>query len=332
MLESLQLILDPLGVVWDHGIMRPMINSLAVLYWLLFSNFGLAIIVFTVIVRVLMIPLTVRQTRQMRRLQGLSPRMKAIQAKYKGKKDPESRRAQSSETMKLYREAGVNPIGCLGPMVLQIPIWIGFYRAILRTMPVTPEGTANLSESFYSFNPAADVVPFDRLFLGIDLAASVSSVYLPLNFLLPVLVGASMFITTKMTGTIATDERQQQQQRLMTWMMPIMIGVFTYQFPAGLGVYILLSNIVGVVIQYFVGGRQPIELFGRLYLGTPETRAQALELAALRSSATADAAADNSEEEKEDDNDESDVHGEGRPRGNRRRARSSKRRARRRRH
>ena len=332
MLESLQLILDPLGVVWDHGIMRPMINSLAMLYWLLFSNFGLAIIVFTVIVRVLMIPLTLRQTRQMRRLQGLSPRMKAIQTKYKGKKDPESRRAQSSETMKLYREAGVNPIGCLGPMVLQIPIWIGFYRAILRTMPVTPEGTANLSESFYSFNPAADVVPFDRLFLGIDLAASVSSVYLPLNFLLPVLVGASMFITTKMTGTIATDERQQQQQRLMTWMMPIMIGVFTYQFPAGLGVYILLSNIVGVVIQYFVGGRQPIELFGRLYLGTPETRAQALELAALRSSATADAAADNSEEEKEDDNDESDVHGEGRPRGNRRRARSSKRRARRRRH
>lgn len=332
MLESLQLILDPLGVVWDHGIMRPMINSLAVLYWLLFSNFGLAIIVFTVIVRVLMIPLTVRQTRQMRRLQGLSPRMKAIQTKYKGKKDPESRRAQSSETMKLYREAGVNPIGCLGPMVLQIPIWIGFYRAILRTMPVTPEGTANLSESFYSFNPAADVVPFDRLFLGIDLAASVSSVYLPLNFLLPVLVGASMFITTKMTGTIATDERQQQQQRLMTWMMPIMIGVFTYQFPAGLGVYILLSNIVGVVIQYFVGGRQPIELFGRLYLGTPETRAQALELAALRSSATADAAADDSEEEKQDDNDESDVHGEGRPRGNRRRARSSKRRARRRRH
>ena len=323
---------EALGAVWDAGIMRPMINSLAVLYLLLFSNFGLAIIVFTVIVRVLMIPLTVRQTRQMRRLQGLSPRMKAIQTKYKGKKDPESRRAQSSETMKLYREAGVNPIGCLGPMVLQIPIWIGFYRAILRTMPTTPEGTANLSEAFYSWNPSAVLVPFDRLFLGIDLADTVSSVYLPLNFLLPVLVGASMFITTKMTGNIATDERQQQQQRLMTWMMPIMIGVFTYQFPAGLGIYILLSNIVGVVIQYFVGGRQPIELFGRLYLGTPETRAQALELAALRSSATADAAADDSEEEKQDDNDESDVHGEGRPRGNRRRARSSKRRARRRRH
>ena len=323
--------LEIFGIIWDQGIMRPMINSLAGLYWLLFSNFGLAIIVFTVIVRVLMIPLTIRQTRQMRRLQGLSPRMKAIQEKYKGKKDPESRRAQSSETMKLYREGGVNPIGCLGPMVLQIPIWIGFYRAILRTMPTTPEGTANLSDAFYSWNPAAAIVPFDRLFLGIDLADTVSSVYLPLNFALPVLVGASMFITTKMTGNIATDERAQQQQRIMTWMMPIMIGVFTYQFPAGLGIYILLSNIVGVVIQYFVGGRQPIELFGRLYLGTPETRAQALELAALRSSASMAFAAD-SEEETQDDHDESDLHGEGRTRGNRRRARSSKRRARRRRH
>ena len=323
--------MEILGIIWNEGIMRPMINSLAVLYWLLFSNFGLAIIFFTVVVRVLMIPLTMRQTRQMKRLQGLSPRMKAIQDKYRGKKDPDSRRAQSSETMSLYREAGVNPVGCLGPMVLQIPIWIGFYRAILRTMPTTPEGTANLSESFYSWNPAATLVPFDRLFLSIDLADTVSSVYFPLNFVLPVLVGASMFITTKMTANVATDDRQRQQQRIMTWMMPIMIGVFTYQFPAGLGIYILLSNIVGVVIQYFVGGRQPIELFGRLYLGTAETRASAMEMAALQASASTDNTPAVSEEETQDD-DESDLHGEGRPRSNRRRSRSPRRRARRRRH
>ena len=322
--------MELIGIVWDEGIMRPMINSLALLYSLLFNNFGLAIIAFTIFVRVLMIPLTMRQTKQMRRMQDLGPRMKAIQNKYKGKKDPESRRAQSSESMALYREAGVNPVGCLGPMIIQIPIWIGFYRAILRTMPTTPEGTANLGESFYSWNPAASMVPLDRLFLGIDLADAVSSVYIPVNFLLPVLVGASMFLTTKMTANIATDERQQQQQRIMTWMMPIMIGVFTWQFPAGLGIYILLSNIVGVVIQYFAGGRQPLQLFGRMYLGTPETRAQALELAALRSAATETGLVE-VKEEKEDD-DEQDLHGQGRSRGNRRRSRSSRRRVRRRRH
>ncbi len=326
--------MEIIGLLWDEGIMRPMINSLALLYYVLLSNYGLSIIMFTVIVRVLMIPLTIRQTRQMKRLQGLQPRMKAIQEKYKGKKDPETRRAQSSETMGLYREAGVNPVGCLGPMIIQLPIWIGFYRAIIRTMPTTPEGMANLSESFYSWNPAASLVPFDRLFLGIDLADTVAEAYLPLNLLLPVLVGASMFITTKMTSmTVATDERQMQQQKIMQWMMPIMIGVFTYQFPAGLGIYILLSNIVGVVIQYYVGGKQPIDLFGRLYLGTDETRMLAMEQKTAQSNAVALVAETSATEEENLNDDESkDIHGKERTRGNRRRARNTRRRVRRRRH
>ena len=98
--------MELLGLLWDQGIMRPMINALALLYHYLFLNYGLSIIAFTVVVRVLMIPLTIRQTRQMKKLQTLQPRMKAIQDKYKDKKDPESRRAQSSESMALYREAG----------------------------------------------------------------------------------------------------------------------------------------------------------------------------------------------------------------------------------
>ena len=318
-----------IGLLWDQGIMRPMINSLALLYHYFFLNYGLSIIVFTVIVRLLMIPLTIRQTRQMKKLQVLQPRMKAIQEKYKDKKDPDSRRAQSSESMALYREAGVNPIGCLGPMVIQMPIWIGFYRAIIRTMPTTPEGMANLSASFYAWNPASADVPFSRVFLGIDLADTVSQVYLPLNFLLPVLVGASMFITTKMTSTVAVDERQQSQQRIMQWMMPVMIGVFTYQFPAGLGIYILLSNIVGVVIQYFVGGKQPIELFGKLYLGTAETRAQAI---AIKTDLAEKNQNDDLDDEEITDDDTTGIHRQERTRGNRRRARNTRRRARRRRH
>lgn len=322
--------MEIIGLLWDQGIMRPMINSLALLYSLLWSNYGLSIIAFTVFVRILMIPLTMRQTGQMKRLQTLQPRMKAIQAKYKDKKDSESRRAQSSETMAMYREAGVNPLGCLGPMIIQLPIWIGFYRAIIRTMPTTPEGMANLSEAFYSWNPASADVPLNRMFLGIDLADNVSEAYLPLNLLLPLLVGASMFITTKMTSmSIVTDERQLQQQRIMQWMMPIMIGVFTYQFPSGLGIYILLSNVVGVVIQYYVGGKQPIDLFGRLYLGTAETRAFALEQKATQAAGVLSA---DSENEEDTDDESKDIHGKERTRGNRRRTRSSRRRVRRRRH
>ena len=215
-------------------------------------------------------------------------------------------------------------------MIIQLPIWIGFYRAIIRTMPTTPEGMANLSEAFYSWNPASADVPLNRMFLGIDLADNVSEAYLPLNLLLPVLVGASMFITTKMTSmSIVTDERQQQQQRIMQWMMPIMIGVFTYQFPSGLGIYILLSNVVGVVIQYYVGGKQPIDLFGRLYLGTAETRAFALEQKATQDAGVLSA---DSENEEDTDDEPKDIHGKERTRGNRRRTRSSRRRVRRRRH
>lgn len=273
--------MEVFGILWLEVIMRPMINSLALLYQFLFSNFGLSIIVFTIIIRLLMIPLTVRQTQQMKKMQSIQPKMKAIQDKYKGKSG-EARRQMSSETMALYKEAGVSPVGCLGPMIIQMPIWIGFYRAILRTMPSTPEGMANLSGLFYSWNPAIASVPFDGNFLGISLVDLVSDAILPWNYALPILVGASMFIQQKMTTNPTTDPRQRQTNQMMLWMMPIMFGAFTWQFPSGLAVYILFSNIVGVVIQYYVSGKQPIELFGRSFFGTEASRAlRASELAAM---------------------------------------------------
>lgn len=253
--------MEILGLLWNEIIMRPMINSLALLYYLLFNNFGLSIIVFTVLIRLAMIPLTIRQTRSMQKMQGLQPKLKALQEKFKNKSG-DDRKQLSQETMKIYREAGVSPVGCLGPMIIQMPIWIGLYRAIIRTMPSTPEGMANLSESFYSWNPAIAQIPLNSMFMGIDLVDNVQNSPIPWNFALPVLVGASMWIMQKMTMTAPVDPRQAQTNQIMLWMMPIMFGFFTLQFPAGLAVYILFSNIIGVVIQYFVGGRQPISIFG----------------------------------------------------------------------
>ena len=316
------------GILWQEVIMRPMINSLALLYQLLFSNFGLSIIVFTVLIRLAMIPLTVRQTRQMKKMQSIQPKLKAIQDKYKGKKG-DARRQMSAETMGLYKEAGVSPVGCLGPMIIQMPIWIGFYRAILRTMPSTPEGMANLSGLFYSWNPAITSVPFDSQFLGISLVDFVSAAALPWNYALPVLVGASMFLQQKMTTNPTTDPRQRQTNQMMLWMMPIMFGAFTWQFPAGLAVYILFSNIVGVVIQYYVSGKQPIELFGRSYLGTDESRAlRAKELAAL---ASGESEPTPDPEESDEDDQSTEVLGQDSRRSNGNRARRTGRRTRRRR-
>ena len=86
-----------------------MLNALMVLYVVCFSQMGIAIIVFTVMVRVLTIPLTVRQLRQMRSMTGLQPRVREIQQRYAG-----DRSRISQETMRLYRETGVSPIGCWG--------------------------------------------------------------------------------------------------------------------------------------------------------------------------------------------------------------------------
>lgn len=240
--------------VWEE-FMRLMINSLALLYKWLFNNFGLSIIVFTVVVRLAMFPLTRVQTRQMRAMSKLQPAVKKLQEKYKGK-DKATRAKMSQEQMALYKNAGVSPIGCLGPMFIQMPIWFALYRSIFRAMPPTPEGMADLSGFLYIWNPARSQVPLDSGFLGMDLVDYVQSAPPPINILMPVLVGASMWVTQKMTATTSADPRQQSTQRMMLWMMPIMFGFFTFQFPTGLALYILFSNLIGIVIQYFVNGRR----------------------------------------------------------------------------
>ena len=323
--------MEILSAFWLEGIMRPMINILALLYQLLFNNFGLSIIVFTILIRLAMIPLTIRQTRQMKKMQTIQPKLKLIQDKYKGKKG-DARRAMSTETMALYKNAGVSPVGCLGPMIIQMPIWIGFYRAILRTMPSTPEGMANLSGLFYGWNPAISSVPFDSQFLGISLVDLVSAAALPWNYALPVLVGASMFVQQKMTTNPTSDPRQKSTNQMMLWMMPIMFGAFTWQFPAGLAVYILFSNIVGVLIQYYVGGKQPIELFGRSFLGTEATRAERAEQVAAEARTSSNKAQTSSPKESDEDDQSTEVLRKDSRRGDRNRSRRTGRRTRRRRH
>ncbi len=306
-----------LVILFWNEFMRAMINSLALLYDVLFSNFGLSIIVFTVVVRLAMFPLTRMQTRQMRAMSQLQPAVKKLQEKYKGK-DRETRSKMSQEQMALYKQAGVSPIGCLGPMFIQMPIWFALYRSIFRAMPPTPEGLANLSGLLYTWNPARSQVPLDSSFLGMDLVDFVSGAAPPVNILLPVLVGASMWVTQKMTATTSADPRQQSTQRMMLWMMPIMFGFFTFQFPTGLAIYILFSNLIGIVIQYFVNGRQ-------ITVGSPVPMPEP----ALAASAADGGAGASASITEEGTNADSTVHRQNRRRGRRSRSRNAQSKARR---
>jgi len=227
------------------------------LYWVFFSNFGLAIVAFTMLVRLLMVPLTIKQSRQIKSMNNLQPLMKALQEKYKNDKQ-----RISQETMKMYREHGVNPLGCLGPMFIQFPIWIGLFQAIRQTVPNNPETLVELSGNLYSWLPQVhSIIPINSSFLWMDLANPD-----PSPFIMPVLVGASMFVMQKMTTMPSVDERQASTNRMMLWMMPLMFGFFTLNFSSGLAVYWVVSNIIGVAIQGFITGWDPLKnlfAFGR---------------------------------------------------------------------
>ena len=146
--------------------------------------------------------------------------------------------------MRLYREAGVNPLGCLGPMFIQLPIWIGLYQGLLKSLGTNPDDLVGLSQRLYSWNPLADtVVPINSSFLWLDLANPDPTP------LLPVLVGISTWAQQKMMTMPAMDERAASTNRMMLWMMPLMLAFFAFSFPSGLALYWTVSNLIGVAIQ-----------------------------------------------------------------------------------
>ncbi|MFC1945618.1 YidC/Oxa1 family membrane protein insertase [Chloroflexota bacterium] len=206
-------------------------------------SFGLAIILLTIGVRIIMIPLTLRQTRTTRAMQEMQAEVKELQKKY-----GRDRQRMSQEQMALYKKHGVNPIGCAVPMLIQFPIWIALYQSIIRILALTPEGFLNLSRHLYgTWENVFFLVPLDRTFLWLDMAIPDS------YMVLPFLVGASMWVQQKMT-MVDTGGQSQQQQRMMLWMMPIMFTFLSLQFPSGLALYWVINNAITIAIQYRAGG------------------------------------------------------------------------------
>lgn len=238
-----------------------MLNGLILLYALLFQNAALAIIALTVVTRVIFYPLTLKQLRSSARMQSLQPQLEALRAKYKNNPS-----ALNREMMAMYKQAGVSPLGCLGPMVLQFPIWIGLYYAIIKGLGTLPGSFVYLSQRLYSWLPVGgEQLPLDTGFLWMDLT-SASSTGGPLDAILPLLVAASTWAQQKVMQPPAMSAQQQQQQKIMGFMFPIMLGFFAFTFPSGLALYWFVSNLITVGLQGFVSG------WGNLRLGrTPAT-------------------------------------------------------------
>jgi YidC/Oxa1 family membrane protein insertase len=227
--------------LFDTVLLRPMLNFLTILSKYLFGSFGLAIVVLTIIIRLLTMPLTQRQLRSTRAMQELQPKLKELQKKYA--KDKER---LNQETMKLYKEQGVNPLGCALPMLVQFPIWIALYQAVIQGVAFAPENLLGLSKQLYSLPLIQEMVPLNRHFLWLDLGTG--------DIFMAILVAASMWVLQKMSQAPSTDPSQQQMGRIMLWLMPLMFGFFALTFPSGLSLYWVLTNLISIVIQYRVTG------------------------------------------------------------------------------
>lgn len=256
---------DFIAPAWNAFVFDPMVNLLLWIYTVLVQftipgAYGIAIILFTLLVRAITLPFYGQSQKAMKKQQELmkSKEWQDLQKKYA--KDKE-RLAQ--EQMKLYRAAGVNPLGGCLPALIPWPIMIGLYQSITMVMGAQPEQLMELSKHLYAFLPTlAAAVPVQSDFLGMNLAG-IPDMNAPLTLVIPALVVASTWIQQKMMTMPVADTQQAQMNQSMQMMMPIMIGFFSLQFPIGLSLYWIVFNVVGIVQQYFTSG------WGNLFSSTP---------------------------------------------------------------
>ncbi|HXV36577.1 MAG TPA: membrane protein insertase YidC [Myxococcota bacterium] len=215
-----------LGWSWVEPLTRFFSSVLGLLHSLV-RNYGVAIILLTILVRVVTAPLTVKQMRSMERMRALAPKLKAIQAEHAG-----DRQKQSEVTMALYRSEGVNPLsGCL-PMLLQFPVFIGLFYALRSTIQLR-------QAPFFGW--IDDLSVPESLF-------EIPGVGLPVR-VLPLVMGATMVIQQRITPMQADPA----QAKMMMILMPIMMTVLFYQFPSGLVLYWMISNVLAIAHQLWIG-------------------------------------------------------------------------------
>jgi len=226
-----------MGNIFDFLLVNPMTNALMLLYGLLFNQYVLAIIALTLVIRLVTLPLTLKQQISSFKMQAMQPQIKALQEKYKS--DPQRLQAE-------MRKLGFNPLsGCL-PLLIQFPILIGLYQAIIRTLAVTPLSTLELGSHLYGFLPGlSTLVPIDSRFLLWDLGQPD-----PL-LVIPILVVVSTYFANKVMTPPTSDPTMRQTNQMMQLMMPLMFGFFMLSTPVGLGVYWIVSNLIGIA-QYYL--------------------------------------------------------------------------------
>ncbi|MFD2368940.1 membrane protein insertase YidC [Brevibacillus sp. GCM10020057] len=201
--------------IWDKYLVYPLSWLIKESALILGNNYGLGILVATIIIRLIVLPLMIKQIRSSKKMQELQPEMQKIREKYKN----DSQKAQQ-ETMALFQKNGVNPLaGCL-PMLVQMPILIAFYHAIIRTAEIK-----------------------SQTFLWLTLGAKDP------YYILPVVAAVTTYLQSKMMGQTTQGNPQMQ---MMLVMMPLMILAIAVTLPSALSLYWVYGNLFTIVQTYFL--------------------------------------------------------------------------------
>jgi len=230
--DELKKINPPLNALvnfgWFEFIADPLFHALKWLHSYI-PNWGWAIVVLTLIINMLLFPLKYTGYKTSLKMQHVAPEIKQIQEKYKKYSVRDPRKAEmNKEVMAVYSREGINPVGGCIPQLLQMPIWFGLYRAL--------QGTIEMRHAPWLWVK--------------DLSAKDP------YYILPVLMGLSMYFASKMTPMTATDPQQQAMMKFMPIGMSALFVVIPY--PSGLAVYILTSGLVGVAQQWWLNRRHPL--------------------------------------------------------------------------
>jgi YidC/Oxa1 family membrane protein insertase len=220
---------------------------------------GGSIVGLVIVIRILLIPLFVKQINAQRGLQILQPEIKKIQTKYKGKTDPESRQKQQQEMMKLYKDNGTNPLASCLPILLQAPIFFALFHILngIGKDPAQGKGFMSDKEADQAANALIFGAHISDKFIGAD-----SLLVQIICAVLIVLMSATTFTTQKqlMSKNMPADAMNNpfaQQQKILLYVFPLVFAVSGVNFPIGVLLYWLTTNIWSMGQQFYVIRRNP---------------------------------------------------------------------------
>lgn len=262
-----------IGQIFNTVILGPILNLLVLIYQgLTFLHIpgalGFSILVLTVLIRVLVWPFMAQQIHATKKMADLKPHLDNLKIKHK-----DDKQALASAQMALYKEHGVNPAGGCLPALIQIPVFIGLYQSIIHILPSGGSTNVNFINSLLYFPQFKLPQALDPNFFGVNLGikpASFSQFGIFL-LLIPVVTAVLTFIQSKMALPTAVkkypsdspkekkekegvEDSMGQVQSQMVYMMPVMIGYFSFTFPIGLAIYWNTYTILGIIQQHRISG------------------------------------------------------------------------------